>query len=170
MNHTFITRGHGYEQSERYDRCTAFDGYEVIANPLGGFDKAARESRVFNRQPNGYGGTCYGSHSIQLARREGGRKNVLYLLLEHGSGREVWQVPTFYDGGELVQHILAMPERAQYALLYTLYAMGRDSRKQAQEETASKWAHAYVEKRIRKRRASRDRRASVYIDDSVKTS
>ncbi len=160
MQNALIAKGHGYEVSDR-GRCTAFDGFEIIANPLGGYDNAARESRVFHRKENGNGGTCYGAYSIKLAKREFGQE--LYILMQHGGGREVWRVPQFYDGGDLAAHILAMPERLQYSLLFTLYKMAYNAHNQGASETQQTWAQAIADGRIRKRRANKDRGARIEI-------
>lgn len=143
----FIRRGHGYEVSER-GRCEAFDGFEIIANPLGEFDEDARESRVFGRKANGNGGTTYGSHSIKLGRESG----LLFILMHHGGGREVLALPTFYDGGALEAAILAMPEREQYALLYTIYQTARNARDEASSLATREWKQAIADKRIRRRK------------------
>lgn len=148
MQNVFIRTGHGYEESDR-GRCDAFDGFEIIAAPLGEFDNEARESRVYRRASGN--GTDYGSHAIKLARMSG-TSSGLYILMHHGGGREVWRIPDFYDGGDLAAHIVAMPERLQYALLYSLYKMGNEARYQAQSETRAEWATAIAEKRIRRKR------------------
>lgn len=158
-SNVFIRSGHGYEQSDR-GRCTAFDGFEIIANPLGEFDNAARDSRSFPRK-DGRPGVTYGSHSIKLGKAE--FDGALYILMQHGGGREVWRVPEFYDGGDLRTHILALPERLQYALLYTIYNIAREARVQAQTETAQNWAQAIADKRIRKHRAKGGRGARFEI-------
>lgn len=156
----FIRSGHGYETGE-YGRCTAFDGYEIVAEPLPGYDKYGRESRVFNRQPNGYGGICYGAYTIKLGKRE--FSTDLFLLVAHGGGREVWRLPTFYDGGAMREHLLSLPERLQFAFLFTLYKMGSEARSQAQTETRQTWAQAFVDGRIKKHRANKHRGARVDI-------
>ena len=153
---TFIRSGHGYENCPDRGRCTAFDGYEIIGNPLGGYDAQARESRVFNRQPNGNGGnggTCYGAYSIQIGRDKGaGNRGSLYILMSHGAGREVWRIPDFYDGGDLKAHILAMPERLQYALLMTLFKMGGDAMAQGADTTRRELYQAFADGRLKKRK------------------
>lgn len=165
---TFIRSGHGYENHSQYGRCTAFDGYEIIGNPLGGYDAQARESRVFNRQPNGNGGTCYGAYSIQIGRDKGaGERGSLYILMSHGAGREVWRIPDFYDGGDLKAHILAMPERLQYALLMTLYKMGSESRRQAEQETRRELYEAFVDGRIKKRKQRGSNTYRVSVEDKA---
>ncbi|TJW14408.1 MAG: hypothetical protein E5W82_10555 [Mesorhizobium sp.] len=156
----FIRFGHGYEQSDR-GRCEAFDGFDIIAAPLGEFDNAARESRSFPRK-DGRPGTTYASHAIKLARFKN-TSSGLYILMHHGSGREVLAVPSFYDGGDLESVILAMPERLQYALLYTIWNTASRARYEAQNQTADKWSKAFTEKRIRQHRATRQRAARVEI-------
>lgn len=159
MDSAFIRFGHGYETGSR-GRCEAFDGFDVIAAPLGDFDNASRESRIFRRD-NGRGGSdgcCYGSHAIKLAKQ---RFNTdLFILMQHGGGREVLRVPAFYDGGALEAAILAMPERLQYALLYSIWKTAAAARSQAQSETGQKYAKAFVEGRLKKRR----RQGRVYIE------
>lgn len=159
MDTAFVRFGHGYEQSAR-GRCEAFDGFEVIAAPLGGFDQAARDSRVFRRTSGN--ATTYASHAIKVAKLTG-TSGGLYILMHHGGGREVLAIPTFYDGGDLEKTLLGMPERLQYALLYTIWQTARNAREQAQSETTRQWAQAFAEKRIRRRRATKSRAARVEI-------
>ncbi|PZP65240.1 MAG: hypothetical protein DI604_25050 [Delftia acidovorans] len=167
MDMTLIKTGHGYETGSR-GRCDAFDGYKVLAAPLhqegegwkAAFGDQARENRIFRRKSGN--GTNYSSHAIKLAKG-GALDSELFLLVHHGGGREVWKVPAFYDGGDLEAHILAMPERLQYALLYTMYSLASETRRQAERETAQKWAQAYSDGRIKKRRATNTRAARVEI-------
>lgn len=158
---TLVRTGHGYESGSR-GRCDAFDGFEILAAPLGDFDTAARESRVF-RRANG-DGTDYGSHVLKLARRAGERErgrggHGLYILVHHGAGREVWSVPPFYDGGALQDFIINMPEREQYALLYTMVRFAREASEQARDKTAQEYRQAFVEGRLKKTKL---RGANVY--------
>jgi len=162
MDSAFIRFGHGYETGSR-ERCEAFDGFEVIAAPLGDLDNAARESRIF-RWKGPSGGTDYGSHAIKLAKQRFGERlsGDLYILMHHGGGREVLRVPTFHDGGNLEAAILALPERLQYALLYTIYQAASNARREAQRETATKYSKAFLEKRLKRKR--RDNRIYVEIE------
>jgi hypothetical protein len=161
MYSAFIRFGHGYEQSDR-GRCEAFDGFDIIAVPLGDFDTASRDSRVFHRSSGN--AVTYASHAIKLARMSGDRAHGdLYILMHNGSGREVLRVPSFYDGGDLEATIITLPERVQYALLYSIWQTARNARYEAQEQTAQRWATAYKEKRIRQRRATRTRGPRVEI-------
>lgn len=159
MQNVFLTKGHGYENHSTEGRCTAFDGFEIIASPLGGFDREARESRVYRWKPDPLGGTDYGSHVIALAIRPG-RPRELYILMHHGGGREVWLIPQFFDGGALVEHIKAMPERLQYALLYSIHKGMSEAYHQGAAETRAEWAKAFHEKRIKTRR----RNNCVYVE------
>ncbi|MCO5067054.1 MAG: hypothetical protein M9924_22065 [Rhizobiaceae bacterium] len=161
MDSAFIRFGHGYEQSDR-GRCEAFDGFDIIAAPLGEFDNASRDSRVFKRGSGN--AVTYASHAIKLARMSGVHsRGYLYILMHNGSGREVLSIPSFYDGGDLEATIIGLPERVQYALLYTIWKTARNARYEAQEQTAQQWATAYKEKRIRRRRATRTRGPRVEI-------
>jgi hypothetical protein len=144
MQTMLIATGNGYEG------CKAFDGYEIVAAPLPGYSASEREARVFNRKADGHGGTCYGSHTISLAKQQFG--SDLYLLVSHGGGREVWRVPMFYDGGDYQRALLAMPERLQYAALYTLYRMASESRREGADTTRREYNQAFVEKRLKKSR------------------
>jgi hypothetical protein len=165
----FIKSGHGYDVSDR-GRCTAFDGFTILAEPLPGYDKAGRESRVFNRNADGSGGITYAPYTIKLARDDFAVDELdrndfgvdLYLLVQHGAGREVWRLPAFYDGGELQAHILAMPERLQFALLFSIYRIASDSRRQFRLETEREWRQAFMDGRIKKHRATKHR--SSYLE------
>lgn len=153
MERGLIRSGNGYEG------CAAFDGFEVIAEPL-----PTRESRVIlYTTPSGREDGCdYSSHSVKLAvladpifggLHKGGRR--LFVLLEHGGGRRVVSIGQFYDGGALERMILALPEREQYALLHTLSGVAEDSDRRGRKETSQTWAEAFVHGRVRKSRAKR---------------
>lgn len=166
MQNAFVRYGHGYETGSQ-GRCTAFDGFEVIASPLhqpgtgweAAFGNEARASRVY-RRPNG-NGTDYSSHAIKLAKQN--YDGNLYILMHHGGGREVLRVPQFYDGGDLAELILSLPERLQYSLLYTIWQTARNAIDQGRAETRDEWARAFADGRIRKKRASKTRAARVEI-------
>ena len=143
MKAIFAATGSGYQD----DR--TFDDYDVIAEPL-----PTREDRIFRRKD---GGADYGSHSIKLARRKDFPTHGLFILMEHGSGRRVLQVRKFYDGGALENFILAMPEREQYALLYTLFHQAEEAADIAASATRTEWVRAFLEKRIRKSRPKQGR-------------
>jgi hypothetical protein len=154
MSHNcLIATGHGYAG------CTAFDGFKIIAAPLPGYSNAEREARVFRRASGN--GCDYGSHTIALAVREnhspyeGG--DSLYLLVSHGAGREVWAVPSFYDGGEYERALVAMPERLQYAALYTLYRMASEARREGVDTTRAEYVSAFVQGRLKKSRPKQGR-------------
>ena len=157
----FIRFGHGYETGS-LGRCEAFDGFTILASPLGGFDNAARESRHFPKR-DGKSGVTYSSHAIKLAKVA--HSHDLYILMQHGGGREVLRVPTFYDGGDLEAAILALPERVQYALLYKIWQTAANARREAQRQTAHTYAQAFVDKRLKKKR--RAGRVSVEIAPPV---
>jgi len=153
---TFVRSGHGYEAGS-YGRCTAFDGFEVLAAPMGGTGHADRERRIFGQIDGRPGtGTDYGAYTIKLAKDADAfaHKSAfpLYLLIQHGAGREVWRLPAFYDRGDLREHLLSMPEPILYALLHTIWHTAASARRQAQDETRREWQAAYIEGRIRKRR------------------
>lgn len=151
MSDVFIAKGHGYEIGSR-GRCTAFDGYTVIANPMGGNDAAGRASRC-----GGPFRCDYQSHVIQLAtrdadhRREGAEPD-LYILMHHGGGREVLRIPSFADRGAFAAALLAMPEAVQYATLYTMYSIASEAARQEGARTRTEWGMAILEKRIRTKR------------------
>jgi hypothetical protein len=142
MDTIFVGKGHGYETGSR-GRCTAFDGFEIIAAPMGGTDAVFR---------------CdYQSHSIRLAVRAetrlGDRPGDLYILMQHGGGREVLRIPTFYDHGEFREALLAMPEAVQYATLYTMYEIASQAGAQRAGETRREWGEAFLDGRIRRKRS-----------------
>lgn len=154
METVFIAKGHGYENpSDGRERCTAFDGFEVIAEPL-----PTRESRVLGQVDGKPGTGCdYGSHSIKLAVRpnetafKGGRR--LYILMQHGGGREVLAMKQMYDRGVTESALLSMPEPALYGMLYIIYDMASAAKRAATDETRGQWAQAFIDGRIRKSRA-----------------
>ncbi len=161
----FLATGHGYETGSQ-GRCNAFDDYTVIAAPC-----PRREERM------GGAFRCdYGSHSIKLARRTSDMtdrrtgapitaSDGLYILMQHGGGREVLRIPAFYDnGGEMLAAWLAMPERALYATLYTIYEAASNARDVARDAERSTWTQAHVDKRIRQRTYRSRGTAKVWIE------
>jgi hypothetical protein len=166
------SKGHGYDNPTIGDRepCTAFDGLKPIANPLGGFSDADRERRAF--YPKGGGtGVTYGSHSLQLGIRDEPdreadtpqqaeirarlRTDTLFLMMSHGGGREVYSMRNGVYHVPILEALLALPEREQYSLLYSIWEAQQETRRQAIEETAKRWAQAFADGRIRKRRNGR---------------
>ena len=156
-NKSLVATGHGYAD------CRAFAGFNILAAPLPGYSADEREARVF-RRASGVG-TDYSSHVIALAVQddsasyEGGGR--LFLLVSHGGGREVWSVPSFYDGGEYQRALVAMPERLQYAALYTLYKMASNARHEGLETTKREYTQAFVEGRLKK---SRPKQGRVFVN------
>lgn len=167
LQSALVATGHGYEQSDR-GRCTAFDGLEIIANPLGGFDNASRESRIFRPEGGKPGsGVCYGSHALYLMRSAGDdrRERGLYIGVHHGGGRQVWRVPACYHYfAETLEALAAMPERALYSLLHGIVSALDDTRRDAETATASTWRRATLDKRVRVSRQPAKGRAFVWIE------
>jgi hypothetical protein len=55
----------------------------------------------------------------------------------------------------ILEALLALPEREQYSLLYSIWDAQQETRRQAIEETAKRWAQEFADGRIRKRRNGR---------------
>lgn len=156
MTNRFISHGNGYADDK------SFADFEVVAAPLPGYSPEQREARVFGRDDGRPGtGTDYGSHTVALAvyKTLGTFKGTrqLYLLIRHGGGSEVWSLPTFYDRGDFERALLAMPERIQYATLYTLYHAMSDARREVLDSEANRWKLAIIENRVKKGRPKRGR-------------
>ena len=161
----FVAHGHGYEISER-GRCTVFDPYEILANPLGGDTSAARESRTFPGRSGGPGVT-YASHEVYLLRERepycGTRR--LFVAVHNGSGRYVWRLPTCSGyADETAAALLAMPERALYSLLYGITSALADTKRATERDTADDWRRATVDKRVKVSRQPSKGRAFVWIE------
>lgn len=147
---------HYYENRGDVD---VFAEYEVIAEPL-----PTRESRSFKRE-NGSGVT-YASHSIKLAKANSIRKDnsQIVILMEHGGGREIVEFMGCYNF-DMIEAILAMPERAQYSLLYGIACGAGEVRTEARNDGVKYALNAYSEKRIRKRSSQGTTRYSVESRD-----
>jgi hypothetical protein len=129
-----------------------FSKYEVVARPC-----PDREARIFKTDPSKTG-TCYRAYSLALAKEQFGRDHV--ILVEHGGGRELLRIKEIY--GAEADWLLTLDERRQYAALWALYATADRARTESRDETAGKYARAFAEGRLKKRR--RNRRAYVEIE------
>ena len=83
--------------------------------------------------------------------------------MQHGAGRKVLRIPSFYDGGDLAEMIKGLPDRLQYALLYSIWKAASYARREAQTQTRREWAQAYVDGRIKKHRATKHQGARVEV-------
>lgn len=141
----------------------AVDGLAIVAAPLGGTDNASRERRVFGKQPNGNGGTCYGSHAVRLATLEEHRDSPfspLFVVMSHGGGRERFTIRNGVAGGNHLLPILqSLDEVSLYSLLYSLSEAGRAAYEQGVADADAKWRKALDEGRVKKRRAKGGRAA-----------
>lgn len=138
-----------------------FDGYEVLAHPL-----AHRDDRVFQRgeSDSSRASVTYASHDVRIARPMGiGSKGRIAILMHHGGGRHVLE---FYEGAlPIAASLLALPEREQYALAYTLFEQADECADGARAAEAKRWAEAFVDGRIRKRRSGGRRYVHVETPD-----
>jgi hypothetical protein len=145
----------GHNHIRRVDN---FDGFEVLAHPL-----ACREDRVFRRNEGTLSPvavTC-GSHDVMIARPTGiGRAGRLAILMHHGGGRHVLE---FYESAlPVASALLLLPEREQYALAYALFEQADECAAGARASVQQRWAAAYLDGRIRKRRRGSSR--YVYVE------
>lgn len=150
----FTAKGHGYTDprylSPGRTVCTAFDGWDVIATPLGGNSTADRERRVYKRGDGP--GVTYASHVIALAETDKGQ--ALAILMENGSGREVLALGRGPDMDAMRAAFLAMDESTLYAVLYSIWRTASTTRDAAAAKTQTLWAQAHIDGRIRKRRSA----------------
>ena len=164
LNSALVATGHGYEKSDR-GRCEAFDPYDIVANPLGEWSNADRESRSFAGKSGP--GVTYGSHAVYLMRRKDARpgERDLFVAVHHGGGRRVWRLPTcYYYTEETLAALLAMPERALYSLLYGIIDALDNTKRAAERDTASEWRRATLDKRVKVSRQPSKGRAFVWIE------
>lgn len=137
-------------------RVDSFDDYEVLAHPL-----ANRDDRVFHPGATDALGlsVTYGSFDLKIARPTGvGNSGRLAILMHHGGGRYVL---VFSEGVlPVAETLLALPERLQYALAYTLFKQANECADGARAGEAKRWADAFIDGRIRKRR----RRGRRYVE------
>jgi hypothetical protein len=175
-----IRYGHGYENPTLpgFKPCTAFDGYETIAQPLGGTDNAGRARR--SGFPTGWSSSVkvtYDSHAVRLGRRadDVDGRNVgrcdgqprhrasLAVMMEHGGGRQLTPLRICQHAEDVEAGLIAMGEPALYFLLYAISETADDARRQGIEEERYRWLLAAHEGRIRKRRAKGGRPACFDI-------
>ncbi|EKU73330.1 MULTISPECIES: hypothetical protein [Sphingomonadales] len=126
-----------------------FDAYEVLAHPL-----PSRDDRVFRRhEPEGSNvSITYASHDVRIARPTGiGSKGRMAILMHHGRGRFAIE---FYESAlPIAAALLSLPEREQYALAYAIFEQADECADGARAAEARRWADAFADGRIRKRRS-----------------
>jgi hypothetical protein len=135
----------------------SFERFEILAHPL-----RHREDRVFYPvEPDGFGAVTYASHDVMIARPTGvGSKGRLAILMHHGGGRHVLE---FYESTlPIASALLALPEREQFALAYAIFEQADECSAGSRAAEAKRWAEAYVDGRIRKRRRGRARH--IYVE------
>jgi hypothetical protein len=93
------------------------------------------------------------------------RPRGLYILGQHGGGREVLALDTGPDWKAVRDALLLLDERTLYAVLYSIWQTAASARTQAQSETQRKWSLAYVDGRIRKSRQGGQVR--VYVESPL---
>jgi len=125
-----------------------FDRYEILAHPL-----PNRDDRVFHPGDSAISRVpvTYGSFDVQIARPMGvGNDGRLAILIHHGGGRYVLE---FSEGVlPIASALLALPEREQYVLAYTMFDQAEECADGGRATEAKRWADAFVDGRIRKRR------------------
>lgn len=148
----------GHNHIRRVDN---FDSYEVLAHPL-----PSRDDRVFHRGESETSrvSITYASHDVQIARPTGiGSKGRLAILMHHGGGRHVLE---FYESAlPIATALLALPEPEQYALAYAIFEQADECAGGARAAEAKRWADAFIEGRIRKRRSGGRRCVQIETPD-----
>lgn len=142
-------------------RVESFDGYEVLAHPL-----AHRDDRVFHRGESETSrvSITYASHDVRIARPTGiGSKGRIAILMHSGLGRRVLE---FYESAlPIAAALLSLPEREQYALAYAIFEQADECASGTRAAEAKRWADAFVDGRIRKRRSGGRRYVHVETPD-----
>lgn len=138
-----------------------FDGYEVLAHPL-----AHRDDRVFHRGESETSrvSITYASHDVQIARPTGiGSRGRIAILMHSGLGCRVLE---FYESAlPIATILLSLQEREQYALAYALFEQADECAGGARAAEAQRWADAFVDGRIRKRRSGGRRYVHIETPD-----
>lgn len=151
-----IRKGSGYADD------TLFDDYDIIAEPL-----PRREDRVFVDKDGR--GVTYAAFSIRLGRyKYAGDRGGYAIMVGHGGGAEVLNLTTIFDGGDTINQVLTLPERALYGLLWAIWETARRAEIAARVDTEAEWRAAFVHNRIRKSRVTRAGTRKVWIEPAPK--
>jgi len=142
-------------------RVDSFDGYEVLAHPL-----ANRDDRVFHpgESESSRVSVTYASHDVQIARPTGiGSKGRIAILMHSGLGRRVLE---FQESAlPIATALLSLPEREQYALAYAIFEQADECAVGTRATEAKRWADAFIDGRIRKRRRGGRRYVEIETPD-----
>lgn len=104
-------------------------------------------------------GTCYQSHYLRVVRSEYGS---LTLLVKHGAGEERIHLDSTRSK-RAIEGIQKLDSDTRYSVLYTLYALHRDTNRNTRDQTAALYTGAFLEGRLKRRR--KGGRVTAYIAD-----
>lgn len=94
-----------------------------------------------------YGGICYRAFWLVLAKPKHGNPHI---FIKHGGGEESFSLG---HSGEIFEAILAgLDSNSRYLALFQLYKLITTSREFGEATARERWAQAFAEGRIKKRR------------------
>ena len=130
-----------------------FNGYTELARPL-----PNRDDRVFDSRYGSPSKVTYGSFSLALAKENVTGSAV--ILVEHGAGKEIYDLESQWITVEPLLQLMKTNERDCYAMLFALYKMADNAATRAAMETARQYKFAFIEGRLKKRRKNH----KIYVD------
>jgi hypothetical protein len=103
-------------------------------------------------------GIDYRSHYFSIVKRHGS----CWLLVHHGGGQEEFEID--YSARRVPQFFEPLDSTERYLLMHLLFSVHKDARRAAAQQTAEKYATAFRQGRLKKRKARNNDTVKVWIE------
>jgi hypothetical protein len=142
---------------------TAFDQYIELCRPLADMEKRELSHTRGDHKIK----TCYRAYRLALA--EHNITGQVVILVEHGSGREIHSLPSYWITTTPLLSLFQTDEAACYAMLYGLYKMAKNARNKGYDEAMELYNKAFADNRLKKRKRRNSNIVDIWIE-KAKTS
>lgn len=118
--------------------------------------------RIIEAGTHGHGrnGIDYRSHYFRVVSGTNG--HGCFLLVKHGAGQE--RIKLDYNAQRAAQFFEPLGSNERYLLMHMLFSVSREARTVAQAETATTYRKAFIDGRLKKRKARGQSTIKVWIE------
>ena len=133
-----------------------FSPYTVVRAPLASTPNPRSGTVCYHNDartwPDDRGGPGVTTASHEMTLATDGRGSPV-LLVRHGGGGEIISLGSSWGlTAAMMQGLAKLDDRELYAVLYTFHKLHSEAARVARDETATRYGHAFLEGRMKKRR------------------